>query len=328
MRIETFACDESGAERICALAGAEQMMPAEARRQRPDLSLVAVDGSADRACASVWWRDVPALPEHRVGVAGHFAAADAKAGAQVLTAACDVLRSHGATLAVGPMDANTWHHYRLVTWRSEDPPFLLEPDNPDSWPGYFELAGFAALAGYHSAACDDIGELPIDAATAVRLAGEGFLMRTLDASRIDAELHALWVAACDAFAGNFLYAPIAEEEFRHIYAKPIASAPPEMVTIVEHGGRIAGFLFAYPDGLQAARGERIDTAVLKTLGVVSGMKRRGLGRWLFNSAIAAARAAGFRRAIFALIHDDNPSARFGRESRRLIRRYTLYGRLL
>jgi GNAT superfamily N-acetyltransferase len=328
MRIETFACDEPDAERLCAVAGAGRLTPVEARRQHPDLSLVAVDGSGDRACASVWWRDVPAHPEHRVGVAGHFAAVDAKAGAQVLTAACDVLRLHGATLAVGPMDANTWHRYRLVTWRSEDPPFLLEPDNPDSWPGYFELAGFAALAGYHSACCDDIAGLPIDAATAVRLTGEGFLIRTLDASRIDAELHALWAAACDAFAGNLLYTPVAEEEFRHIYAKPIASVSPEMVTIVEHAGRIAGFLFAYPDSLQAARVERVDTVVLKTLGVVGGAKRRGLGRWLFDSAIAAVRDAGYRRAIFALIHDGNPSARFGRESRRLIRRYTLYGRPL
>jgi GNAT superfamily N-acetyltransferase len=328
MRIEAFACDERGAERLCAVAGAGRLAPGEARRQHPDLSLVAVDRSGDRACASVWWRDVPALPEHRVGVAGHFAAANAMAGAQVLAAACAVLRSHGATLAVGPMDANTWHRYRLVTWRSNDPPFLLEPDNPDSWPRCFELAGFEALAGYHSACCDDITRLPIDAATAVRLAGDGFRIRTLDPSRIDAEVHALWAAAGDAFAGNYLYTPITQEEFRHIYATAIASAPPEMVTIAEHDGRIAGFLFAYPDSLQAARGERVDTVVLKTLGVVGGAKRRGLGRWLFDSAIAAARGAGYRRAIFALIHDDNPSARFGRESRRLIRRYTLYGQLL
>jgi GNAT superfamily N-acetyltransferase len=328
MKIETFACDESGAERICTVTGGERLTPAEARRHRPDLSLVAVDESGDRACASVWWRDVPALLDHRVGVAGHFAAANAESGAQVLAAACDALRARGATLAVGPMDANTWHRYRLVTWRSEDPPFLLEPDNPDAWGGYFELAGFAARAGYHSACCDDIAALPSDAATAVRLASEGFRIRTLDASRLDAELHALWAAACDAFAGNFLYTPIAEEEFRHIYARAIASVPPEMVTIAEHAGRISGFLFAYPDMLQAARGNGVDTVVLKTLGVVGAAKRRGLGRWLFDSAIAAARGAGFRRAIFALIHDANPSARFGREKRRLIRRYTLYGRLL
>jgi len=328
VKIDTFPCDELGAARICAVAGADRLTPAEARRQQPDLSLVAVGRPGDRACASVWWRAVPALPGWRVGVVGHYAAADEESGAQVLGSACDLLRARGATVAVGPMDANTWHRYRLVTWRSEDPPFLLEPDNPDGWGGHFERAGFAPLAGYHSACCDELAALTPDAATAERLAIDGFTMRTLDPSRIDAELHALWLAACDAFAGNFLYTPVPEEEFRHLYARAIASVPPEMVTLAEHAGRIVGFLFAYPDALQAARGERVDTVVLKTLGVVAGIKRHGLGRWLFDRGIAAARDAGFRRAIFALIHDDNPSARFGRDRRRLIRRYTLYGRPL
>jgi GNAT superfamily N-acetyltransferase len=328
MKIDAFACDESGAERISAVAGADRLPPAEARRLCPDLSLAATGPSGDRACASIWWRDVPALPGHRVGVVGHYAAADVESGAALLASACDALRAQGATLAVGPMDANTWHRYRLVTWRAKDPPFLLEPDNPDSWGGHFERAGFSPLAGYHSACCDDLAALPLDAATAERLEGDGFRIRTLDRSRMDTDLHLLWAAAGDAFSGNFLYTPVAEAEFRSLYANAIGSVPPQMVTIAEHAGRIAGFLFAYPDSLQAARGDRIDTVVLKTLGVVAAEKRIGIGRWLFDRAIAAAHDAGFRRAIFALIHDDNPSARLGREQRRLIRRYTLYGRPL
>jgi L-amino acid N-acyltransferase YncA len=68
--------------------------------------------------------------------------------------------------------------------------------------------------------------------------------------------------------------------------------------------------------------------VLKTMGVVTTLKRRGIGRWLFDGAVAAARAAGFRRGILALMHDGNPSARLARDQRRLIRRYTLYRRPL
>jgi ribosomal protein S18 acetylase RimI-like enzyme len=226
------------------------------------------------------------------------------------------------------MDANTWHRYRLVTWRAPDPAFLQEPDNPDTWPGHFEAAGFAPLAGYHSACCDDIAALPADAATAARLEREGVRLRSLDPSGLDADLAALWTVACDAFAGNFLYTRIAQDEFRHLNARAVATVPPEYVTIAEEAGRAVGFLFTYPDSLQAARGERIDTLVMKTLGVVGAMKRRGVGRRLFDHAIAVARAAGFRRAIFALIHDANPSARFGGETRRVIRRYALYARPL
>jgi predicted N-acetyltransferase YhbS len=108
----------------------------------------------------------------------------------------------------------------------------------------------------------------------------------------------------------------------------VTSLPPALTTIVERDGNMVGFLFAYPETMRAARGEPVDTVVLKTLGVVETLKRQGIGRWLFDGAVAAAREAGYRRAILALIHDDNPSARLGREARRLIRRYTLYGRPL
>ena len=48
---------------------------------------------------------------------------------------------------------------------------------------------------------------------------------------------------------------------------------------------------------------------------------------LFRS-IEAGRLLGFRRAIFALIHQDNPSGRLAHPSGRDFRRYTLYGRKL
>lgn len=328
MKIEAFACNESGADRLCAVAGTDRLTPAEARRLRPDLSFVAVAGAIDQARASVWWRDTVPLRGQRVGVVGHYAASDEESGAAVLAHACDVLRANGATLAVGPMDANTWHRYRLVTWSAGDHAFLLEPDNPCSWGSHFAHAGFAPLAGYHSACCDDTASLPLDAEGAARLLQEGFRIRRLDGSRMESELHTLWTVACDAFAGNFLYTPIAETEFRSLYAAAIGSMPKDMVAIAEQAGRVAGFLVAYPDALQAARGERIDTVVLKTLAIVGAQKRRGIGRWLFDHAIAAARDAGYRRAIFALIHDDNPSARLGGDRRRIFRRYTLYGRPL
>ena len=37
--------------------------------------------------------------------------------------------------AVGPLDGSTWRRYRLVTERGVEPPFFMEPDNPDDWPG-------------------------------------------------------------------------------------------------------------------------------------------------------------------------------------------------
>lgn len=328
LRIEAIACDQAGAARISAMTGPERLPAELARRQRPDLSLVASDHAGDRACASVWWHSVPALEKQTLGIIGHYAAADADSGVAVLEAACDALRARGATLAVGPMDASTWYHYRLVTWRSTEPRFLLEPDNPDDWPQHFARAGFGALAGYHSSCCDDIAAIAPDAATTARLAAEGFRLRTFDKARLDAELHSLWEVSCDAFARNFLYTPIAEDEFRRVSAKAATRSPPELTTIVERDGRMAGFVFAYPDALRAARGAPVDTVVVKSAGVVAALQRHGLGQLLFDAMIAGVRTAGYRRVIYALMHDANVSTHFGRDTRRVIRRYALYSRAL
>lgn len=326
MHIDALPCDPPVAARVAALA--RRLSAVDVQRHLPDVCLVARDSRGDQACASAWWRNTPTLAQQRVGIVGHYAACNADAGRAVLAAACDALRARGAALAVGPMDGSTWHYYRLVTWRSPEPPFLLEPDNPADWPQHFADAGFGSLAGYHSSCCDDIAAVVPDAATAARLAAAGFRARTFQPQHVDAELHGLWEVASDAFAGNFLYTPIAEQEFRRISLPATTMAPPGLTTIVEYEGRMAGFVFSYPDTLRAAQGAPLDTVVIKSAGVASALQRQGLGQLLFDTALAAARAAGFRRVIYALMHDDNVSTHFGRASRRLIRRYTLYGRTL
>jgi len=49
------------------------------------------------------------------------------------------LRAAGCALAAGPVDGDTWHRYRLVTWSDGTPPFSLEPFSP--------LAAVAAWRG-------------------------------------------------------------------------------------------------------------------------------------------------------------------------------------
>lgn len=322
MPIEALAVDRNTAARIAALT---RRLSVEATLgASPDIALVASDYGHDRACASLWWTSVPSLAGQTPGLVGHYAAADLETGAAVLRSACDMLRARGATMAVGPMDGSTWRHYRLVTWRGDEPPFLLEPDNPPDWPRHFERAGFGVLAGYHSSCCDSIDAIEPDYATKERMLAAGFRLRAFDVAHLDAELHAMWEVASDAFARNLLYAPISEREFRQIYGHATAIAPPELTTIVERDRRMAGFVFSYPDTLRVPA----DTVVIKTAGVVAALQRHGIGQFLFDAALAAVRDAGYRRVIYALMRDGNVSTHFGRETRRLIRRYALYSRLL
>src|SRR5689334_5383125 len=116
---------------------------------KPDLDLT-ING----ARCSCWWSTGHTLNtdriEHveRVGIIGHYFADDADAGTRVLNDACAQLAAHGCTIAVGPMDGNTWRSYRLVIERGSEPPFFLEPDTPDAWVSHFTAAGFDTLANY------------------------------------------------------------------------------------------------------------------------------------------------------------------------------------
>src|SRR5687767_13758004 len=79
------------------------------------------------ATALLWWSNVPALPGEKLGVIGGFEASSADAAKAVLMQARERLRAEQCTLAVGPMDGNTWRRYRFVTDPGVEPPFLLEP---------------------------------------------------------------------------------------------------------------------------------------------------------------------------------------------------------
>ena len=52
----------------------------------------------------------------------------------------------------------------------------------------------------------------------------------------------------------------------------------------------------------------------------------GLGGLLIGLCYRAARDLGYRRAIHALMHEENHSRRIGGDAARVFRRYTLYSR--
>ena len=94
----------------------------------------------------------------------------------------------------------------------------------------------------------------------------------------------MWEVACDAFARNFLYTPIAEREFRRIYAPAAAMAPPELPrsSSVTGGWRAFCSPIRTPFG---PRGRARDTVVFKTAAVATVLQRHGLGQLLFDASL-------------------------------------------
>jgi GNAT superfamily N-acetyltransferase len=286
----------------------------------------ASDGGAE---AWLWWRSVPILPGERLGVIGKFSAESATAAAAVLRTAENELRTQGCTLAVGPMDGNTWRRYRFVTESSGEPPFFLEPTQPSSWPEWWRLCGYAPLAEYTSTATEDITtrDERLDS-VATRMKAAGVVIRSFAADNFEDELARIYDVSIISFQENFLYTPLPREAFIAQYRAIQSRVRPELVLLAEHEGRPVGYVFATPDFAQAKRGEPLTTFIVKTLAILPGRTYAGLGALLLGEVHAAARSIGFTRAIHALMHQTNKSRNLSAHYATTIRRYTLFSKRL
>ncbi len=309
--------------------GIGRLSAEEFTAHKPDAHLMLLESGALRARCSLWWRSVPVVSGERIACIGHYEAADTDAADELLSEACRILATKDATLAVGPMDGSTWRRYRLVTVRGDEPPFFLEPDNPDSYPTHFESAGFTPLARYYSTLNDDLGKnVSLAGEMQQRLQNAGIRIRQLDAGAFQAELSRIYDISVAGFSNNFLYSAISHDQFVAMYAKTEQFVRPELVLFAEQCGTPVGFIFALPDMLRMQRGQAADTVILKSMAVIPELNGLGIGAWLLAQVSQNAGKLGFKRAIHALMHENNRSrtmsSRYGHE----IRQYTLYSRRL
>lgn len=304
-------------------------------RHAPNVHVVCEQNGIIASHCSLWWDDaIPDLPSgERPGVIGHYAVRDDQAARALLSHACEELAVHKCQVAIGPMDGNTWRRYRLVTGGDPaEPPFFLEPTNPDDWPTHFARSGFDVFANYHSTLTTALEAAdPRADEVAARLRVQQITLRTVDGKRIDDDLRAIYRLSLLSFRRNFLYTPIEEAEFLEQYRRVLPHVLPQL-TFLAHtlDGELVGFLFALPDLLQAGRQTRIDTVIVKTLAVLPGRAWAGLGRLLLDRCQRTARNEGYRRVIHALMHDANASRNLSRGvwAAQPLRQYALYARNL
>ncbi len=320
IRIET----PTRLERFCQAQPALSL--SQVQQQQADEHWLFVNAADDVvARCSLWWSRVPRYESQRIGLIGHFAARDADAANELLTSACEALRVRDCTLALGPMDGNTWQRYRFVTERGDAPPFFLEPDNRLEWSQFWAAQGFAPLAEYFSTITNDLNvrHPRLDELTA-RLSH--ISIRAAQRDCFVAELRRIYSVAAVAFQNNFLYTPISEAAFIAQYEPLLCFLQPELILLAEHEGRAVGFLFALPDLAQAQRGEPMDTFIVKTVAALPGYA--GLGTLLVARSHEIAARLGFRRAIHALMHEGNKSRSISKHYSQPLRRYALFAKPL
>lgn len=312
-----------------SLNGLTSLSPDDFAHHAPDEHWILTEKGELSGRCSLWWRTVPAYTGHRLGLVGHYAARNAICGHRLLRTACDQLASQDCTMAVGPIDGSTWRRYRLVIERGTEPPFFLEPDNPNDWPDHFTEAGFAPIAYYRSALNTDLGTVdPRVKDVSARLARSGITFRSLSTDQLEGELRRVHALSLASFRSNLLYSAMPESEFIGDYLQIASVVRPELVILAEQGNRLIGFLFAVPNLCQEQRGEPVDTVVLKTAAVLREREFAGLGSLLATRCHQTAREMGFRRVIHALMHESNRSRVISEKYAYPIRRYALFARPL
>lgn len=296
---------------------------------RPDAHLVRVEGGALVGRLSMW-RDGPPVPGRagaRSGCLGHAAWTDPEVGEGLIEEGAAWLREQGATLALGPMDGSTWFVYRVVTGSDGSPPFAMEPAPPAAVAEAFGRAGFTPVAQYLSSRIDALPDLAAEAAEArSRLGDGGVRLRPFDAADAEAELRRLYPLLLNAFSDNAFYAPLDEPRYLAAYRAVLPHADPRLILVAEREGEPVGVVLALPDVAQAARGEAVDTVLVKTLAVGPDERGRGLGGALVLVVQEEARGLGYTRAVHALMHADNASVRISRHLGAPFRRYALLAR--
>ena len=310
------------------------LAPESLLHEAPDAHLILLRGETSPAArCSLWWTKTPPYPGHSLGLIGHYAASDENSGSQILRYACQRLGRSGCTMALGPMDGNTWRGYRFITERGTEPAFFLEPDNPDVWPLHFTAAGFVALATYTSALDSDLtfessGARSRLSAIAEHVSRMGITIRQASADHMDAELHRIFAVSLRSFHNNFLYTPVEEPEFLAQYRRLLPFVRQEFVLFAERDSIPVGFLFGVPDALRIERGEPSDTVIIKTVAVVPEYASAGLGTLLVARGREIARDLGYTRCIHALMHESNRSRVISAKTAMTMRRYTLFARRL
>ncbi len=294
---------------------------------RSDAHWVVLEDGVLKARCSLWWHHAPPVSRGKAGLIGHYAAADDDSAATLLDCASRQLKSQGCTIAIGPMNQNTWRDYRFVVDRGDRPQFFLEPDTTPHWHLQWRRNGFEEIARYGSALVED---LTVHSRRLSRVRSQmdanGISIRALNKNQLESELRQIFAVVTLTFRDNPYYVPVSEADFLEMYRSLQQSVPADLILLAEHKEQVIGFIFAVPDLLQAKRGVPIDTVIVKTFGAVSRRIYAGVGQVLLEEVHHRAAAAGFRYAIHALVREAAHMNKIVDRYAIPFRRYALFGK--
>jgi GNAT superfamily N-acetyltransferase len=268
----------------------------------------------DRCLATIH----PYLPD--VGAIGDWVG-----GPGVRLAAEAWLKARGCAVARGPMEMCTWFEHRVNLGPFEEAPFALEPTvDADPW----VRAGYGVVANYVSSIAEHDQQVQPVLDRAAALSASGWTLTHLangpDGRVSEADLsEAIQLfhrIGAQSFTEDFGYAPIPGEALQQVYAPLRRHIDPRLLTIAWSPEREpVGFLLALPDFVAPER----KWFVIRSLAVLPRFRQAGVGSWLVAASHQAARRAGYRAGVHAVMWTRSRGTDISRLGGREFRRYAL-----
>ena len=291
-----------------------------------------------------------AFHHDRVGFFGHFEAADELSAHALLRAAEDWLQGHEATELRGPVDLSTNYPCGVLIDGPDEPPSFGLPHHPPTYHMWLESYGLGTAKDLVTFGVDrssfDLNRVE-RITSRIRRNRNDLRIRAVDTTAWPSEVDLLWKLYNKTWERNWGFVPMSKPEFEFEARTLRRFMHPELVRIIEVGGKASGFIIGVPDinpGVQACNGKlfplgwltmhraavRATRCRVVTFGVLPEVRRQGLELVLLDDFSRQAVANGFESAECGWIPEDNrlmtrPMKTLGAHQ---LRRYRIYSKLL
>lgn len=225
---------------------------------------------------------------------------------------------------IGPMNGSTWFDYR-ISHPSKEPLFLGENTHPAYYSERLKELWYTSIAQFYSAKDDTKYD---DQKKLNRLIeffnAKGMFMRPLSKDHFEEDLIKIHSLCNEAFASNFLFAPIAQHDFIELYLPLKNFIDFNYSKVVTEGDEIVAFFLVIPNLLSHNK-----ELIIKTVARHPDRKYQGIGSYLVADFKYHSTQNHQEECIHAFMHEDNDSTlisnRFNGE---IIRHYSLYSKTL
>jgi hypothetical protein len=221
----------------------------------------------------------------------------------------------GCKKIIGPINGSTWDEYRTEVWTSGFERFISEPLQKKYYPSLWTRK-MTVDARYLSTLQENPKPYAEEKIEKIKQQHQDISFRNIKIDDYENELKLLYRFCVDAFADNYLYTPISEQEFisKYLRIKPILRE--EWIKLAIRDDELIAFNFSYLSG---------DYVVMKTVACKRGRANMGLSYILGNEIIHQVNRNQLSGIIHAYILDTNVSKNLSdKYGTKTIRQYHLY----